>query len=402
MLGRNSKAKPLTMKPATFKILPCSNRTNKDGTKTIVLRLTINRISHIYSLYLTIQEKNWLKSHDRVSKSHPHHYRMNQLIDKYEDKVRGIINDSLMEESPLTFSEFAKQFRSEKFSSTSFYDFVESQIEKIGHTYASNTLKSYKSNLRKMKEFRPQLGFNEMNLDFIHAYEKYLITELGNNKNTLSKSMAFLRTFIHQAENAGIKIVNPFKNYKIKKIEGDRKPLLPGHLEALEKLYYSSTLSSGPQNVLRYFLFACYTGLRYQDIKDFRFKDVQTNKDADGNDSKVISIIQHKTKDEVRIPVIGKAEKLLPTKGLDQQKVFRVLTNQQTNSHLKGIAVAGHFNRNITFHISRHTFATISLELEISIAVVSKLMGHKDIKTTMEYLKVMDSLKIKSMKKWER
>jgi len=104
----------------------------------------------------------------------------------------------------------------------------------------------------------------------------------------------------------------------------------------------------------------------------------------------------------VRIPVIGKAEKLLPTKGLDQQKVFRVLTNQQTNSHLKGIAVAGHFNRNITFHISRHTFATISLELEISIAVVSKLMGHKDIKTTMEYLKVMDSLKIKSMKKWER
>ncbi len=153
---------------------------------------------------------------------------------------------------------------------------------------------------------------------------------------------------------------------------------------------------------MRYFLFACYTGLRYQDIKDFRFKDIQINKDKDGNDIKVISLIQYKTKEEVRIPVIGKAEKLLPKEGLAQQTVFRVLTNQQTNSHLKRIAEASQINRDITFHESRHTFATISLDKGIRIEVVSKLLGHRDLKTTQEYLKVMDRLKIESMKKWER
>jgi len=214
--------------------------------------------------------------------------------------------------------------------------------------------------------------------------------------------MAFLRTFIHQAEKEGIKIENPFQIYKIKKIEGDREPLLPWQLETLEKLYYEDILSPGPQNVLRYFLFACYTGLRYQDVKEFRFKNIQVNKDKNGKDVKVISLIQHKTKEEARIPVIKQAEKLLPETELENQNVFRVLTGQQTNKHLKTIALKCNLKRSITFHEARHTFATHCLELGVPIEVVSKLLGHTNLNPTMGYSKVKDSLKIESMKKWEK
>jgi integrase/recombinase XerC len=401
MLGHEILTKSPEMKKPTFKVILKPNHTRADGTKSIVLRVTIKRRTIYYSLDMAVHEKYWLKPKSRVSTTHPQYYWMNQQIEKYEKKAREVINESVALEKTLSFSEFSRQFRSEKFSSSSFYDFVEAQIEKHGHTYASNTLKSYRSNLKKMKEFRSHLGFNELTLDFIYSYERYLVTELKNNKNTLSKSMAFLRTFVHQADKEGIKVENPFKNYKIKKIEGDREPLLPAQLEELDKLYYKETLSSGPQNVLRYFLFACYTGLRYQDIKDFGFKDIHVNRDKEGNNIKVISLIQHKTKQEVRIPIIKQAEKLLPSEGLDNQKVFKVLTGQQTNRHLKIIAQTCHLSRTITFHEARHTFATISLERGIPIEVVSKLLGHKDLKTTMEYLKVMDSLKIESMKKWE-
>ncbi len=173
-------------------------------------------------------------------------------------------------------------------------------------------------------------------------------------------------------------------------------------MDALEDLFNKDRLPLGQQNVLRYFLFSCFTGLRYQDINDLRFKDIQISKDQDGNEVKIISIIQHKTKEEVRIPIISQAEELIADDGIDQHPVFRVLTNQKTNSHLKCIVKIAELNRDLTFHESRHTFATICLEKSIPVEVVSKLLGHRDIKTTQEYLKVMDRLKIESMRKWEK
>ncbi len=378
------------------------NQIRTDGSRSVVLRLTINRLSRYYSLSIPLHEKFWLKSKSRISTSLPEYYQLNSKIEKYEKRARDIIHDYFMQEKSLSFSEFANHFKNEKYLNKSFYDFVESQLEKLAHNYSEGTLKHYKGNLSKLKQFRAQLSFGDINLDFLMSYKRYMVTTLGNNNNTVLKSMTFLRTFIHQAEREGIKIENPFKNYKIGKIIGQRNPLLPGQLDALENLYYENRLPSGQQNVLKYFLFSCFTGLRYQDIKDLKFSDIQVNKDQEGNDINIVSIIQHKTKDEVRIPLSNQAVKLLPDDGLDQQQVFRVLTNQKTNSHLKSIALAARLNRRLTFHESRHTFATHSLDKGIQEKVVSELLGHKDLKTTQEYLKVRDSLKIESMKKWER
>ena len=108
----------------------------------------------------------------------------------------------------------------------------------------------------------------------------------------------------------------------------------------------------------------------------------------------------HKTQDDVSIPLPPQAIVLLE-EGFQNQRVFKVNANQVTNRYLKEISEKAKIKKKITFHCARHTFATISLSIGIPLEVVSKLLGHKDLKTTMIYAKILDDLKIKYMEKWD-
>jgi integrase len=111
----------------------------------------------------------------------------------------------------------------------------------------------------------------------------------------------------------------------------------------------------------------------------------------------------HKTKDPVSIPLIDKAVKLIGEReGFDAQNVFRVPSNQVANRFLKEIATAAEIDKTVTFHVSRHTFATNSITLGIPIEVVSKLLGHTSLKNTMIYAKVVDGAKIAYMDLWNK
>ena len=223
-------------------------------------------------------------------------------------------------------------------------------------------------------------------------YDQYLHQERSNNKNTRIKSLTFVRTFINKAILTGDLSENPIKQFKIGRIEGNREYLNSVEVDKLEQLLQSNKLKQNKANVLRYFLFSCYTGQRYSDIQKLKFSDI-TNE--------LISIRMTKTQDFVKIPIIPKAIKLLPkTNSFEKQKVFKVLSDQATNRYLKDIMLQAGINKTISFHCARHTFATLGLEVGIPVDVVSKLLGHTDLKTTQIYAKYGDKLKIKEMRKW--
>jgi integrase/recombinase XerC len=106
-----------------------------------------------------------------------------------------------------------------------------------------------------------------------------------------------------------------------------------------------------------------------------------------------------KTAVDVSIPINHKALGLIPEKITEQEKVFRGLSNQKTNEHLKDIIKIAGIEKSITFHSARHTLATNGLELGIPLEVVSKIFGHTEIKTTQIYAKVNDNLKYREMQK---
>ena len=108
----------------------------------------------------------------------------------------------------------------------------------------------------------------------------------------------------------------------------------------------------------------------------------------------------HKTGDDVVIPLTDKAKSLIET-GKPNEKVFDTISNQKTNKNLKQIMNQTGITKNISFHCARHTFATISLTLGIPIEVVQKLLGHKNIRDTLIYAKIIPLVQMREMEKWK-
>ena len=109
----------------------------------------------------------------------------------------------------------------------------------------------------------------------------------------------------------------------------------------------------------------------------------------------------HKTGYMVGIPLTNKALQLIPEKS-QSQTVFRVYCNKVTNRVLKELGKQYNIPKKLTCHVARHTFATVSITLGIPIEVVSKLLGHTNLKTTQVYAKIVDSVKEREMAKWDK
>ncbi|MEI7980419.1 MAG: site-specific integrase [Bacteroidota bacterium] len=283
----------------------------------------------------------------------------------------------------------------------SFYEFAENEIAYMTEMKApAETLRTFSSLISKLKQYEGSLYFNDITLEFLKKYHSFMVNDLNNHENTCSKLFRFMRNMINRAISQNIIKENVFDRFQIKSLPGKREFLSEDELKILEDLNIKGTGTRYLNNVLKYFLFACYTGLRYQDLKKLRFSDLKKG-NIDDSEVFFIRITMHKTREEVSVPLIPKAFALVGEPGFQNQKVFRVSVNQLTNRHLKEIITKAKIQKNITFHCARHTFAVHCLELEMPIEVVSALLGHTNLKTTEIYTKILDRRKLYHLSKWK-
>jgi integrase len=148
--------------------------------------------------------------------------------------------------------------------------------------------------------------------------------------------------------------------------------------------------------VKKAFLFSCFTGLRYSDMKSLRWSEI--HQAADGK-TLYIEKQQVKTKGTVTIPLSDEAMRWMPERVDGIDTVFHELTITSTTVELllKEWTDAAGIDKHITYHCSRHTAATLLLTLGANLYVVSKLLGHKSIKMTEVYAKIVDKKKIETM-----
>jgi site-specific recombinase XerD len=383
----------------TIKIFLRTDRKNFDGTNTVCLRLISNRRKKDVSLRIYVKERDWSLQHYRVNKSDPMSERKNRLITKFKNKALNIVDDYFFNNETLPFDDFEKKLFNKEYDDTSFIEFVKDELEK--RKYTKETHKTYITQTTKLQRFKKNIHFSEINKGFINRYMDFMLTKLKNSPNTANKSLSMLKTFVNWGIEEKLIKDNPFNLIKITKGKGKREYLSIDELNKLEALYKKADLHRGQLNVLRYFLFACYTGLRYQDIVNLKFMHIRTRY-FNKQEIQFIDLKMHKTGLDVSIPIISKAHDLLPKKYNISQKVFKVISNQKTNDHLKEIVKKAKIDKNITFHCSRHTLATTGLEMGIPIEVVSKILGHTNIKMTEIYAKVNDSLKYREMLKFDK
>jgi site-specific recombinase XerD len=206
---------------------------------------------------------------------------------------------------------------------------------------------------------------------------------------------------VNRAKLQGLVKENPVMSFKYKEKVGEREYLTKDEVRLLEDLLEKPETHFTIKKALVPFLFSCYTGLRYRDIFELRHKNIVTKTDKE-NSALSIKFVMHKTKDLQEVPLNKKAIALIPPKTFDEDKVFRVYTNQPMNRFLKdGVELAG-IKKTISFHCARHTFATLLLSAGVPIETVSKLLGHKDIKTTQIYAKVLPESKVNAIEMLDR
>ena len=384
------------MKSYFWEILPRKDYRTSSSQIPLMLRVRINGKYFRHMLGITIPDlKYWDKKNVRVRNNPGFKVtESNRILANFSAKVTKILADAQISGRFIDRDEFKRLlFHDEMASTGSFFNFCEEEIQHMKKTgFARETIRSYSSYVSKLRKFKPRLAFTDIRKSYIRDLDEYLVS-IGNKENTRQKMFAFLNTMLNRAKDRGIISENIlYHNNPVKKKEGQRLFLTMEELQVLENLMLSSPYLD---NVLSYFLFACYTGLRFTDLRNLRFSDIVK---IEGQPH--IRIIMHKTKDEVAIPLIPKAQALFPASGFPNQKIFQVRCNQVSNRDLKAIMKQAGITKTITMHCARHTFATISLSLGVDIMVISKVLGHKDLGTTRIYAKLQDKRKIEEMKKW--
>jgi integrase len=226
---------------------------------------------------------------------------------------------------------------------------------------------------------------------FLNKFKKFLLegelTKSGTNLSQNSASSYFLkvRAALNEAYNQRKINDNPVKRIKgISPEETERKRLTSEEIKILAK-----TDCRVPM-LKKAFLFGCLTGLRWSDINQLTWSKINFNPDEA---IWKIDLIQKKTKTVQHLPISNSALTLLGEKKNPEDRVFKGLKYSAWNNHILAEWVwkdAG-IQKHITFHCSRHSFATILLSNKVDLPTVGSMLGHKDLKTTMIYAKIVDS-----------
>lgn len=266
----------------------------------------------------------------------------------------------------------------------------------VGIDYAPGTLTRYETSLSHTQSFihwkyqKNDLSIQKLDHEFISDYAFWLKTVRGCGRNTTVKYLGNFKKIVLICVKNGWLPRDPFINFKMSKKEVTRTFLTMDEIETIFKKEFASERVRLVRDI---FLFSCFTGLAYIDVKQLRKHEIL--KGVDGR--KWIISARQKTASPTKIPLLPLALELIEKykehpKCKHQGTVFPVLSNQKMNSYLKEIADVCGIHKELTYHIARHTFATtVTLSNGVPIETVSKLLGHSSIKQTQHYAKIVDT-----------
>ncbi len=225
---------------------------------------------------------------------------------------------------------------------------------------------------------------------FIVKYETYLRSKRNCCNNTTVKYIKNFGKIIRYALSNDWIRVNPFRNIKYRLEEVDKSFL---NLEELNSVINKHITILRVAQVRDVFVFCCFTGLAFVDVKSLCLKDLETG--FDGNPW--IKKQRHKSKQWAHIPLLPLAKQIIDKYSTNPDCIRKgvllpVLTNQKMNAYLKEVADLCGITKNLTTHCARHTFATtVTLANKISMESVSKMLGHSSLAMTKKYARILDS-----------
>ena len=267
--------------------------------------------------------------------------------------------------------------------------------ELIGRQYSLSTHRRYETSLEHTRKFieeyykQSDLAVATLKYQFITDYEFWLKTKRKCNHNSTIKYLTNFKKIIHICIKNGWLDRDPFVAFKMTKHEVDRPYLTTEELEIIASKNFVSERINQVRDI---FLFSCFTGLAYTDTQKLTHAEIATGIDGE----KWIFTSRQKTEAPSRIPLLPQAAAILAkyknhSQCINKNRVVPMLSNQKMNAYLHEISAICGINKEMTYHTARHTFATtVTLTNGVPIETVSKMLGHKNLRTTQHYAKILD------------
>ena len=384
------------MSKSTFRILFYlrKNYLNKSGKAGIMVRLTVNGDMVQFCSKLDIEPAQWDTKAGKAIGNSVKARQMNSMLDDIRTALNNHYRYVESRDSFVTAEKVRNAFLGYEVRQQTLLELFKQHNEDAsklnGISKAPATLVKYDRTYRRLEEFMKakykvsDIALREIDHKFVTDFEFYLRTVSRCNENTTGKFMQIFRKIVLISKNNGWITIDPFANYHIHMKAVDRGYLTEQELERiLEKDFDSRRL----EQVRDVFIFSCFTGLSYVDVRNLTKENIVTSFDG----KLWLRLHRQKTSTAVNLPllkiplaILKKYEDKLP-----DGRLLPVSSNQKLNSYLKEIADVCGIKKNLTFHLARHTFATTTtLAKGVPIETVSKMLGHTNIKTTQIYARI--------------
>lgn len=376
------------------------SKASASGTLPIYLRITIDGKRTEISTKRTIEIKKWSVEANKAIGRTEDIRELNAYLDSLVSKVYQCQRDLIQDNKEVTTETLKNKFlgiEEKQVTLINLFKDHNKQVEKlIGNGYSAGTLERYKTVCKHLQEFMKHtynvsdFRLNKINHKFITDFEFYLKSERECAHNTTIKYIKNFKKIVRIAIANDWIVKDPFLNYKVQLKEVKREFLSEEEMQTmLDKDLHTHRL----ELVRDIFIFCCYTGLAYSDVKKLSKDSIVIGIDGD----KWIKTNRTKTGTRSSIPLLPPALKILKKYensplSVSKGVLLPVLSNQKSNAYLKEIADLCGIKKNLTTHLARHTFATtVTLSNGVGIESVSKMLGHTSIKTTQHYAKILDS-----------
>ena len=380
-----------------FSFLCRTTYKNKDGKHAIVFRVIYRDERRDIFTGLFCSKEEWNSKLQRLNRLNKTLGAVNDNLDLIERKAIDVFERMKYSSNQFTIDELVSKIKGDDEKPQLLMDYLEEEKvrikKRVGVDITPATYDKYKRSASHVQHFL-ETEFKVKNyplvridVPFLEKYFQYLRGTRGVSHNVAVKYVTFFRTILMPALREGIIKDNPFKQLKLR-----QKTVHKGFLTKEDlQLLLDVELSHELDRIRNIFLFSCYTGLAYTDVKQLSRLHII----KDDEESFYIRKPRQKTGQESIIPLLPAAMNILKKYSLTndfRDFKWKVSSNQKMNQRLKIIGEKAGITQQLHMHLARHTFATtVTLSNGVPLETVSRMLGHASLKQTQHYAKIIAS-----------
>jgi len=380
---------------------------NKKGLCPIKCRITFNKSRKEFSTGLFIIPDKWNSKQQQAEPPN----KENNIINSHLSLIKNNLNQAFLllqiNKGIFDVDDVYLQYKGENVKTektiSDVYEMHNSRMEKlVGIEYSKAThrkfieSKNHTLNFVRFQYKKQDFLLTDLNLKFLQDFDYYLKSEKHQKQITINKSIQRLRKILKLALAEGFIMIDPFMMYSPKKVLINVVFLTFEELELLKNCNFSQKRL---QQVKDMFIFCCYTGLAYEEMRSLEGGNIE--KGFDGQNW--IKTVRKKTGRILNVPLLPIANEIIDTYSNDKS-LLPIISNQKFNSYLKEIAGIVGIDKRLTHHTARKTFAsTVLLYNDVPMEIVSELLGHSNMSITQaHYGKVVQKKVSEEMRKLDR